>query len=174
MKKRTVFWLVVITTVILLGVFVSWALFFAVRSSEEEIVRRLRADLAAARQRWSEVGPPEYQIDVEFLNVSIYWFQCVSTPGQLELRVRDGVVIEPDDQSLDQCREMYQGLTVEGMFDRVDAAIDSYDHRDSELRVRYDQDLGYVDWYETREIFPIWSAVPDTVTRVTVRNFQGE
>jgi hypothetical protein len=94
-----------------------------------------REALAAARARWEAAGPDAYQF--VFTNGC---FCPEDVRGPFTLTVRDGAVAEVRYQGRPVPVDTERHLSVEAVFDRLEAAFD----RDADaVRVTYDAALGY-------------------------------
>jgi len=133
--------------------------------------QQLRTRMSLARRRWQQHQVREYEIGVTFTNVSPIWFVCRGT-GPVTLQVRDGVVVEAVGYDLDTCGEIYQSLTINAMFNRVAADIESYDPLKSDLHVKFDPEWGYVAKYRIENNQPIWSAIADAFSQVEIHEFR--
>ena len=94
-----------------------------------------RTALDAARVRWEAAGLGDYR--VTFSNSC---FCPEDVRGPFTVTVRDGAVAEALFQGRAVAVDPQRHLTVEAVFDRIEAAFD----RDADvIRVTYDADLGY-------------------------------
>lgn len=95
-------------------------------------------DLRRAEREWRQSGIRDYNYEARF---SSAW----ELSGKYWVKVRDGVVVEAHNISLDRPVNLNRTFvpTVEDLFDRIYVAID--DHYD-EIEVYYDPEFGFPNY----------------------------
>lgn len=106
-----------------------------------------RNKLVSAQGRWLENRVNDYEISVSFVQFPSTWYACLSQTQPATIRVHDGIVVEAEGQDLGACRDVYQQLTVDAIFESVSESIESYDPLKSTLSVQFDPHWGYVAKY---------------------------
>ncbi|MFN0098006.1 MAG: DUF6174 domain-containing protein [Gemmatimonadaceae bacterium] len=125
-----------------------------------------RVALSAARERWADAKPFEYQFN--------YTRICFCpTLTNVRVTVRDDVVISARVISTGEelpPAERAQIPTIDGLFDIIDAAIDQDAH---DLRVEYDRSMGFpqsiiLDYKEMIADDEIFYEVTEVMSTATV------
>jgi hypothetical protein len=109
--------------------------------------RRLRNEIASAKEKWQQHSARDYEIEISFVGWPQLWFVCNSPDDPVTIRVHDGNVVEAKEVNFDACRDVYQQLTIEALFDRVSEDIGSYNPLEKTLTVEFDPQWGYVARY---------------------------
>lgn len=93
-----------------------------------------RDDLAAARQRWADVGVEEYRMVVE-LSCQV----CPNGPVEVEVVAGDVVSLEPQGPEVATDALDFRDLSVDGIFDDIAATITTGDV----VEATYDPEFGH-------------------------------
>lgn len=106
--------------------------------------RRARRDYEAALEKWREVRPASYHLEV-ITNSS-----AEPTAGLNRLQVVDGKLVQAENPAYSDCKlEFFQGLTIEALFNRIEMeCLDGFPRR--YCQVAYDVDYGFprrIDFY---------------------------
>lgn len=132
---------------------------------------QLLNELSAARASWQEAQVHEYEIDVAFTGVGL-WFQCAGWPEPVTLYVKDGVVVDVEGGDLDGCESTFREVTIEAVLDRVADDLNRYDPMKETLRIDFEPHWGYVVQYSYDRHSSLIDSVGDGSSRIEVRGFR--
>lgn len=116
---------------------------------------RLQYELNQARIQWASKKPPKYQVTIysrNFFDSNLT--SCLS--GGVTIVINNGVIVNGNYP--DKCKPVYDEITVEKMFDRVEGEVTSLDMLVTNQRVMFDPELGFVSYYYVQRSDAIFSS----------------
>jgi hypothetical protein len=119
---------------------------------------RIRWELPRARERWESHAPPSYQVHVKgalpmacFVDgeLSVRQGQLVGVRMRANPLVPGSPLRDVDPSEWQRSLCPYEDLTVEGMFERVEADLGRLGGLAQPLDVRFDRELGFIADYRS-------------------------
>lgn len=120
-------------------------------------VARIRWELPRATERWEAHAPSSYQIHVKGASMACFVDGELSVQDGELVRVRmrtnplvpDSALVDVDPSRWDQAFCSYEGLTIEGMFERAQRGLEGIGAFGEPLSIEFDDGWGYITSYRS-------------------------